>query len=60
MTMAMSRAQRAHIVNDSKDRAKRCDAMAEIETSRGNHGMAATDRQHAAGFRAKAAKAARG
>jgi hypothetical protein len=57
--MAMSRAQRAHIVNDSKDRAKRCDNMAAIEDSRGNHDMAATDRQHAAGFRAKAAKAAR-
>jgi hypothetical protein len=58
--MAMSRAQRAHIVNDSKDRARRCDRQADIEESRGDPDkLAATDRQHAAGFRAKAAKAAR-
>jgi len=28
--------------------------MAKIEDSRGNHAMAATDRNHAEGFRAKA------
>lgn len=49
-----TRAQRAHIAADSRDRARRCENMAKIEDSRGNHDMAATDRNHAEGFRAKA------